>query len=39
MAEAAKEAQAATGAMEFTEFDKLMTGAFKPKTDSALVLR
>ena len=35
MAEAAKEAQAATGAMEASEFDKLMTGAFKPKTDSA----
>src|SRR5438093_865063 len=35
MAEAAKEAQAATGAIEVTEFDKLMTGAFKPKTDSA----
>src|SRR6267142_1278159 len=35
MAEAAKEAQAATGAMEVSEFDKLMTGAFKPKTDSA----
>src|SRR6267142_218156 len=35
MAEAAKEAQAATGAMEVSEIDKLMTGAFKPKTDSA----
>src|SRR5437016_10046211 len=35
MAEAAKEAQAATGAMEASEFDRLMTGAFKPKTDSA----
>jgi type VI secretion system protein ImpC len=35
MAEAAKEAQAATGAVEVSEFDKLMTGAFKPKTDSA----
>src|SRR5882762_433171 len=35
MAEAAKEAQAATGQIEVSEFDKLMTGAFKPKTDSA----
>src|SRR5258706_16465518 len=35
MAEAAKEAQAGTGAIEVNEFDKLMTGAFKPKTDSA----
>src|SRR5258705_8862823 len=36
MAEAAKEAAAAAGgAIEITEFDKLMTGAFKPKTDSA----
>ncbi|HEV8604623.1 MAG TPA: type VI secretion system contractile sheath large subunit [Tepidisphaeraceae bacterium] len=36
MAEAAKEAQAAAGgAIEISEFDKLMTGAFKPKTDSA----
>src|SRR3989440_6853800 len=35
MAEAAKAAQAATGQIEANEFDKLMTGAFKPKTDSA----
>src|SRR5712672_2186128 len=35
MAEAAKAAQAATGQIEASEFDKLMTGAFKPKTDSA----
>src|SRR5688500_20287471 len=36
MAEAAKEAQAAAGgAIEINEFDKLMSGAFKPKTDSA----
>jgi len=35
MAEAAKEAAAQGGAIEVSEFDKLMTGAFKPKTDSA----
>src|SRR4030095_5946452 len=36
MAEAAKEAAAAAGgAIEINEFDKLMAGAFKPKTDSA----